>query len=210
MSFNNTKTTLECATEEFAVGQPVVAAEGSIYQGLYGVITEIRKEKDGLPEIYCSFEPPVIPYEIEQLEKKASRFFNEEKTLEIIPFDTVLISPQFLEILPFSPKEPHKITVYILEEDWCVEGQAGHQIMIYGDYHVAKKKMNQELAEELKTGCVFHWADDEQFCYESYEDYYEAWLDGEYVQNYFIITLYEDHMEIPDIQFTRLGQAYIM
>lgn len=52
----------------YTVGAKVFANEESEYHGLYGVITEIRYGEDqetdnDLPDIYCSFIPPILPAE---------------------------------------------------------------------------------------------------------------------------------------------------
>lgn len=62
----------------FTIGQPVVGTDRSVYEGLYGRITEIRDGEDKeteneTPDIYCTFELTVLPYDMEILEKRFSR-----------------------------------------------------------------------------------------------------------------------------------------
>ena len=60
---------------KYAIGSTVMATDQSPYQGLLGTIVEIRDGQDRetqneTPDIYCSFDTPVIPAEIEKLEKE--------------------------------------------------------------------------------------------------------------------------------------------
>ena len=59
----------------YTIGAVVVATEESEYQGLYGLITEIRDDVDretenDTPDIYCCFEPPLFQEEIRELERQ--------------------------------------------------------------------------------------------------------------------------------------------
>lgn len=61
----------------YVIGAPIVGTPESEYEGLYGTITEIRVGEDKeteneTPDLYCSFEVPVLPCEV-----KAGRGFSE-------------------------------------------------------------------------------------------------------------------------------------
>lgn len=87
----------------YRIGDRVVAAEGSEYAGLNGVIFEIRDgeeketENDTL-DIYCSFEKPVLQRDIEELERKFSILYQQKKHLEDIALDVVIMAPEMLMI----------------------------------------------------------------------------------------------------------------
>ena len=60
----------------YVIGAPIVGTPESEYEGLYGTITEIRVGEDKeteneTPDLYCSFEVPVLPCEV----KSWKRFF---------------------------------------------------------------------------------------------------------------------------------------
>lgn len=68
----------------YRIGDRIIGTEESEYAGLNGVIFEIRdgedKETDNeTPDIYCSFEEPVLPSDIEELEKTFTELYQEEK-----------------------------------------------------------------------------------------------------------------------------------
>lgn len=85
----------------FTVGGTVVAEDNNEYRGLHGVITEITDgddkdtENEG-PDIYCNFDPPSLPDEIEELERRFSDLYGQEKTLDDICLDDVIMSPDMI------------------------------------------------------------------------------------------------------------------
>lgn len=75
---------LEYEGKTYRIGDQVVGTGESEYEGLFGVVTEIRTGDDKETEnetldIYCSFDEPVLPYDIEKLEKQFSRLYGEPK-----------------------------------------------------------------------------------------------------------------------------------
>lgn len=78
----------------YRVGDPVIGNEQSEYKGLFGTITEIRDGEDketenDTPDIYCSFEPPVLPCDRKELEEVFSSLYAEPKTIDDIILDMV-------------------------------------------------------------------------------------------------------------------------
>lgn len=65
---------------KYVVGEEVIGTDQSEYRNLIGNITEIRDGEDketenDTPDIYCSFDPPVSPYDIQELEKTFSDLY---------------------------------------------------------------------------------------------------------------------------------------
>lgn len=82
----------------FAVGERVIATD-SDYAGLKGYITEIRTGADKETEnetddIYCCFDIPEDKEEIKLLEEHFSDLFQEKKTIDEIPLDLVIMTPE--------------------------------------------------------------------------------------------------------------------
>ena len=96
MILNRDGASFEYAGVTYTVGGPVIGTDASEYHGLYGVITEIRdgddKETENeTPDIYCEFEPPVLPCEVKELEAVFSDLYEEPKTIfykGIMPSET--------------------------------------------------------------------------------------------------------------------------
>ena len=82
----------------YTVGSAVMATEASEYRGLYGTITEIRDGADRETEndtsdIYCCFEPPFLPKEIQELERRFTELYQSPKKLDEITLDMVIMAP---------------------------------------------------------------------------------------------------------------------
>ena len=79
----------------YTVGAAVMATEASEYRGLYGTITEIRDGSDretenDTPDIYCCFEPPLFPKEIQELEQRFTELYQSPKKLDEITYNEML------------------------------------------------------------------------------------------------------------------------
>ena len=89
----------------------------SEYGGLYGTITEIRDGEDKeteneTPDLYCSFEVPVMPCEVKKLEEIFSDLYDEPKTIDDIILDLVSWirlwwSRLMTEGMPPAPEDPY-------------------------------------------------------------------------------------------------------
>ena len=71
----------------YHIGDEVIGTNESEYEGLWGRITEIRTDDDKdtdneTPDIYCSFEPPVLPTDIKRVEKVFTDSYGMEKTVD--------------------------------------------------------------------------------------------------------------------------------
>ena len=93
----------------YKVGDRIIATAESEYEGLYGSIFEIRDGEDketenDTPEIYCSFEEPILPHQIKRLEEIFSDLYREPKKLEDITLDFVIMSPEMVRVILPDPK----------------------------------------------------------------------------------------------------------
>ncbi len=125
--------------DAFVIGQPVVGTSQSEYEGLYGLITEIRDGKDketenDMPDIYCAFDPPVLPHDIEELEKRFSSLYQNPKKLEGISLDEVIMAPEMVKVVEVPEKCRRFLPVYIVVEDWARAWGRGHEGFIDGEY----------------------------------------------------------------------------
>ena len=85
----------------YVIGESIVGTPESEYEGLYGSITEIRDGEDKdteneTPDIYCSIEVPVIPYDVEELEERFSELYQNPKTIDDIVLDLVIMAPEMI------------------------------------------------------------------------------------------------------------------
>lgn len=181
----------------YTIGEQVYANKNSMYNGLHGIITEIRTGKDKdtdneTPDIYCDFEIPVIPSVI----KKIKLAF--DKPIDEIMLDSVIMAPDMI----WTTLQPKiKPIIYAVITDWAVDGESGHDHELFSDYEAAKQNFITSLEEEMKNGCVQKWKDDSLLVEDSTEDSYECWIDGHYVEDHFLTKIVQKSLEINSASF---------
>lgn len=181
---------------EYVIGEPIAGTSESEYEGLFGSITEIRdgrdKETDNeTPDLYCSFDVPLLAEDMRKLEKRFSELYGEPKTTDDIILDEVILAPRMVEPVGKDTGE-YKLTIYEVSEDWSVNGETGHNVTIYGDYNSAKYDFTEKLKEEMDSGCISKFENDEEnFVLDTSEDYYEVYIDGEHMMNHYILSITE-------------------
>ena len=92
----------------YRVGDVIIGSNQSEYAGLIGSILEIRDGDDketenDTPDIYCSFEPPVLPADIAKVEAVFSDLYDEKKEVDDICFDMNCDIPERPEFVFWHP-----------------------------------------------------------------------------------------------------------
>ena len=176
----------------YKIGDRIIGTSESEYEGLYGSIFEIRDGEDketenDTPDIYCSFEEPVLPHQIKKLEEIFSELYQEPKKLEDITLDFVIMSPEMVRVILPDPK-PLTQTIYSVQEEWADRGEYGSCIsQAYTSEESALQFMMKQLREEMEDGLVSDMRSDKKFVEESYDDSYECFIDGDYYENHYRI-----------------------
>lgn len=178
----------------YRVGDVIIGSDKSEYASLIGSILEIREGSDketenDTPDIYCSFDPPVLPADIAKVETVFSDLYGEKKKLEDICFDMVIMAPEMITVPGQSKKS---VKLYILSEDWAANGGTGHSSSIYSDPLEARARLNEALEKEIDSGCLSDWINTPEYRTEATENSYEGWLDGYYCESHYAISL-EEH-----------------
>ena len=195
----------------YRVGDVIIGSDQSEYAGLIGSIFEIRDGSDketenDTPDIYCSFEPPVLPADIAKVEEVFSDLYDEKKEVDDICFDMVIMAPEMI-IVPGQAKK--SIKLYILSEDWAVDGNTGHSSSIYSDPLEARARLNKALGNEIDSGCLSDWINTPEYQTEISENSYEGWLDGFYCENHYAISLEERDVVLTPSLIGDVGRAYL-
>ena len=176
----------------YKIGDRIIGTAESEYEGLYGSIFEIRDGEDketenDTPDIYCSFEEPILPHQIRTLEEIFSDLHREPKKLEDITLDYVIMAPEMVRVILPDPK-PLTQTIYSVQEEWADRGECGSSIsQAYTSEEAAMQFMMKLLREEMEDGLVSQMRCDKKFEEESYDDSYECFIDGDYYENHYRI-----------------------
>lgn len=153
---------------KYAIGSTVMATDQSPYQGLLGTIVEIRDGQDRetqneTPDIYCSFDTPVIPAEIEKLEKVFSILHGTPKTLQDISLQRVIMAPDMIQVLHDQTVPSPQADIWVLLEDWANNGDFGSSLKLFSAYAEARRTMIDMLREELDCGLIMNIQSESQF-----------------------------------------------
>ena len=197
----------------YYIGEEIVALNNSEYSGLFGRIVEIRDGADKVtdnktPDIYCEFDPPLCPKDIEELEKRFSDLYKAPKKLDDITLYSVIMAPDMIKSLT-ERTDGRKITIYSLEEDWAYDDDYGHTTEIFLDYMLAKKKLCEKIKNEKEDGSVERWLDDDEFIEDYGNDYYEAYLDGYYSSSHYLVDITSHSVSVNDSVVSDFANAYI-
>lgn len=197
----------------YRIGDSVVANAESVYHGLIGTITEIRDGADketenDTPDIYCAFQPPVTPYEISELEERFTSLYRHPKVLEDIALDMVIMAPEMLRILePVRPTQ--KLKLYAICEKWAWKGNCGVNTEYSLDYDVARRRFAELIRNEQDSGCISEMAQRPGFDVESTATFYECFLQDEYCESHYQVSIETKELEIGADVLSILGKAYV-
>ncbi len=201
MIYNKSNDAFEYEGKTYKIGDKVIANNESAYAGLFGKIIEIRTDEDretenNTPDVYCAFEPPVIPFFKEKIEKRFTELYGEKKTVDDIAFDSVVMAPSMLMFASeFTVKSDKTDTVYCVTEDWACHGESDIIVSLFSDLSLAQTYMCMRVAEEISEGSPPFNNRGEDFIEEdSSEMFYDIYEDGDYNENHFSILIEQKHV----------------
>ena len=175
MIYQKKGTVFRAEGKTFCIGGIVFANAESEYMGLYGTVTEIRTGDDretenDTPDIYCEFILPDSTAMTAELESRFSDLYGQDKKVEDISLDWVIMSPEMLE--PVTAREP-KCNGNLLTLT-CLEAQIDHvegtTLAISNEMGVLLCKMREDLdnydfppaltrVEKMINGYMFTYGD---------------------------------------------------
>ena len=197
----------------YKIGDRIIGTAESEYEGLYGSIFEVRDGEDKeteneTPDIYCSFEEPILPHLIKKLEATFSDLHQEPKKLEDITLDDVIMAPEMVRVILPDPK-PLTQTIYSVQEEWADRGEYGSSIsQAYTSEESALQFMMKQLREEMEDGLVSQMRCDKKFVEESYDDSYECFIDGDYFENHYRIYITSQQIIVTPAFVREMAEIY--
>lgn len=159
MILNRTGAEFEYEGVTYTIGGAIVGTAESEYAGLYGRINAIHDGEDKeteneTPDIYCEFDPPVMPHEVKTLEDTFSDLYHQPKTIADIVLDMVIMAPEMIRPLDDLRSMRKRVNVFLVMEDWAVDGEHGNDCEAFSDYDDAKRIMTNRIREELEDGII--------------------------------------------------------
>lgn len=187
----------------YTIGEQVAANDQSGYEGLVGKIVEIRDGNDketenDTPDIYCQFDIPVLPDDIIELEKRFSKLYGKEKTIEDITFDYVVMSPEMIFSTSGRYTDKKQITVYSVSEKWANNGEYGSSTDLYTSHSEAIREFKLRLGIEANDGIIADLSCISNFTEEFGNESYECYIDGRHCECHFIISVEKKILSLSD------------
>lgn len=197
----------------YTIGDTVIATGESAYEGLFGTILEIRTGNDkstdnDTPDFHCEFIPPALPAEVVALETRFSALCRQKKELDEIALDEVIMAPEMIRVI--NPNGVHSITAYTVHEEWVLNGDYGENRYPAPDPDHAKLKMTELILNDRAEGCISDWrergaAEEEA----TGENYYECWIQDEYCENHYKVSIETQTIPISEDVLTEIGNAFV-
>lgn len=175
---------------DYAIGDIIVATDASEYEGLAGIIIEIRDGEDKeteneTPDIYCSFEPPLLPEDVKALEETFSELYEESKTIEDIVLDMVIMAPEMIIHADKRSQNARKIKLYAVTEDWANNDEYGQSTTLFATKEAALKEFKLLLATEALNGIIGDIKGTFDYVEEFSSIDYECYVDGFHEGNHY-------------------------
>lgn len=208
MILKNVGDVFEYEGVKYTVGEFIYANKNSDYEGLFGVIKEIRDGEDKdteneTPDIYCAFETPVIPHDIKQIEERFSTLYGEKKKICVIALDEVIMAPEHISVVYERKTQTDGQAVYVLLEDWATDDDNGISTEVYSTFEEALLNLRLKVREEYDSGLIAVWhnnADEEEsededeegnLIVESSAASFEAYVSGFYSSSHYSVSITE-------------------
>lgn len=213
MIFNQNGAIFTYDGSTYTIGDRVIATDESAYEGLFGTILEIRTGNDkstdnDTPDFHCEFIPPALPAEVVALETRFSALYQQKKVLDDITLDEVIMAPEMIRVI--NPMGVHSIAVYTVHEEWVLKGDYGENRYPAPDPDLAKLKMTELFHNDQAEGCISEWREHGAALEEvTGENYYECWVQDEYCENHYKVTIETQSIPISEDAFTEIGKAFV-
>ena len=106
------------------------------------------------------------------------------------------MAPEMIRPLDDLRSMRKRVNVFLVMEDWAVDGEHGNDCEAFSDYDDAKRIMTNRIREELEDGSVPSWRESSIFAENSSMDFYEAYLNGEYMENHYKIMIIRQPLHV--------------
>ena len=80
-------------------------------------------------------------------------------------------------------------TLYVVVSHWATDGEFGSYEAPFTNFMDAQRQFHDDLKNELESGCIEKWREKSQFAEEETAESYECYLDGEYCENHFYLSI---------------------
>ncbi len=198
MVLNNYGEVFEHKGRKFTVGEVIFCTKESDYEGLVGLLMEIRtgdeKETDNKTlDLYCSLKMPDLTENRarERLQKLSGNGAEEPNLDQVIMApDMILMSEEFYRQRKTKP-------VFLLIEDWAFRDNYGFTTEVFTTLEDAQHAFEMKLRYEDSYGVLSYLFGETDTVLENAEDSYVGYTDGRYCESHYSLCIEKKDMYFP-------------
>ena len=184
--------------KKFVMGEKVICNKESCYEGLVGLIKEIRTGEDKETEnigydIYCDLFKPILKTETKKIEEQFSKIYGKDSKIDEINFDNVILSPQMLDTIE---TDGIPLTVYKIDENWATGDDYGSSTDIFWDYENAIQNFKVKLAENIYI--IEQMKQNIDFVSDESDLSYECFIEGFYDCQHYSLSMETKRVMVTD------------
>lgn len=199
---------------EYVVGERVIATSGSAYEGMIGTILQISdgedKETDNYtPDIYCSFDEPILKVHKEKAIERLSKLWDGVIKLEDANVAQAVMAPEMIIPLDNFCESSGSVVVYALIEESCANCNTDVSVQLFADKKDARQQLEINLKKEYEGG-MLDTDLSEGYVFEESEDSYECYLDGFAAEWRYYIHIEEQKLKINNDFIKVIGELDIL
>ena len=128
--------------------------------------------------------------------------------MDDIALDMVIMAPEMIRPLDDLHTVRKKVPIYIVMEDWVVNGERGNFCELFTDYDDARRIMLDRLREELDSGAIPQWSDSDAYVADGSKDSYKGYIEGDYIDNHYEISILPQPLMMSTQHIQKVGGLY--
>ena len=109
--------------------------------------------------------------------------------VEDLGLEVAILAPEMLTPLAVPEQAYPQGTLYVVVSHWATDGEFGSYEAPFTNLMDAQRQFHDDLKNELESGCIEKWREKSQFAEEETAESYECYLDGEYCENHFYLSI---------------------
>lgn len=198
------------AGTKYVVGERVIATKGGAHEGMIGTILQIcdgeDKETDNYtPDIYCSFDEPILKVHKEKAIKRLSKLWDGVIKFDDANVAQVIMAPEMIIPLDGFLESKRSVVVYALIEEACANCNTDISVQLFADKETALQQLEINLKNEFEGG-MLDIDLSEGYVFEESEDSYECYLDGFAAEWRYYIHIEEQKLVLTDNSLKAIGK----
>lgn len=195
---------------KYVIGEKVIATKGGANEGMIGTILQIcdgedKETENYTPDIYCSFDEPILKVHKEKAIERLSKLWDGVIKLEDANVEQIIMAPEMIIPLDSFLESKRSVIVYALIEESCADCNTDVSVQLFADKETALQQLEINLKKEFEGGMLDRDLS-EGYVFEESEDSYECYLDGFAAEWRYYIHIEEQKLVLTDDSLKSIGK----